>query len=78
MNAKISQKGWIVIPALLREKYGLKPGFDVHIIDYGGVLSMVPILNNPIAEGKGYLKGTNSLTAVLIKEHRLEQERDKK
>jgi AbrB family looped-hinge helix DNA binding protein len=78
MNAKISQKGWIVIPAALREKYGLKPGFDVHIIDYGGVLSMVPILKNPIAEGKGFLKGTSSLTLALLNEHLMEQERDKK
>lgn len=78
MNAKISQKGWIVIPASLREKYGLKPGFDVHIIDYGGVLSMVPILKNPIIEGKGFLIGTSSLTNALINEHHLEQERDQR
>jgi len=78
MNAKLSQKGWIVIPSALREKYGLKPGVDLHIIDYGGVLSMVPILKNPIAEGKGFLKGSPSLTSVLINEHHLERERDKK
>lgn len=78
MNAKLSQKGWIVIPAALREKYGLKPGADLHIIDYGGVLSMVPILKNPISEGRGFLKGINSLTIALIKEHQLEQEHDKK
>jgi AbrB family looped-hinge helix DNA binding protein len=78
MNAKISQKGWIVIPASLREKYGLKPGFNVHIIDYGGVLSMVPTLINPIAEGKGFLKGTDSLINALLQEHHLEQERDKR
>ncbi|MDO9120368.1 MAG: AbrB/MazE/SpoVT family DNA-binding domain-containing protein [Anaerolineaceae bacterium] len=78
MNAKLSQKGWIVIPSALREKYGLKPGVDVHIIDYGGVLSMVPISKNPISEGRGFLKGTNSLTQALLNEHKLEQERDKR
>ena len=52
MNVRLSSKGWVVIPAAMREKYGLKPGSDVHVVDYGGVLSLVPTLKNPIQAGK--------------------------
>ncbi len=38
MNIHISRKGWIVIPAALRKKYGLKPGDEVRVVDYGGGL----------------------------------------
>jgi AbrB family looped-hinge helix DNA binding protein len=42
MQLTISSKGWVVIPADLRKKYGLKPGDAVNIVDYGGVLALVP------------------------------------
>ena len=65
---KISAKGWVVIPADLRRKYGLKPGARVQVVDYGGVVALVPLLKNPIREAAGMLKG-ESLTKVLLAEH---------
>jgi len=62
MNVKLSQKGWIVIPAVLREKYGLKPGADLQVVDYGGVLALVPTFKDPINQGAGFLKNADSLT----------------
>jgi AbrB family looped-hinge helix DNA binding protein len=76
MNVRLSAKGWVVIPAALREKYGLKPGSDVRVVDYGGVLSLVPGLKNPIQAGAGMLKGGDSLTQAIVEEHRQERERD--
>ena len=49
----ISEKGWIVIPADLRRKYQLKPGDTVHIVDYGGVLSIIAHLFLIIRLSKG-------------------------
>ncbi len=72
MTLTISNKGWVVIPAELRRKYGLEPGSQVCIVDYGGVLSLVPALDNPIEQAAGMLKGTASLTRVLLAEHRRE------
>ncbi len=43
MKLRLSQKGWIVIPAALRKKYNLKAGDLVQIVDYGGVFGIVPI-----------------------------------
>ena len=44
MTVKVSQKGWVVIPIDLRKKYHLEPGTHLNVVDYGGVLSLVPAL----------------------------------
>jgi AbrB family looped-hinge helix DNA binding protein len=68
----VSSKGWVVIPVELREKYKLHPGARVQIVDYGGVLAIVPAMEDPIAQARGILKGPKSLTALLIAEHQAE------
>jgi AbrB family looped-hinge helix DNA binding protein len=77
MNAVISAKGWIVIPAELRKKHNLYPGTEVQVVDYGGVLALVPKLCNPIEDAAGMLKGRKSLRSALINEHQIENRRDK-
>jgi len=72
----ISNKGWVVIPAELRKKYNLTPGTEVVIVDYGGVLSILPAFKDPIEEGAGFLKGSDSLTAEIVEEHRRERARE--
>lgn len=76
MQVKLSQKGWIVIPAALRKKHNLKPGTDLQVVDYGGVLSIIPTLENPIEDGAGILKRSDSLTKAIIEEHRQELKRE--
>ena len=72
MTVKMSTKGWVVIPAALRKKYNLEPGADLLVIDYGGVITLVPTSENPIEDGAGMLKGEISLTQMLLEEHRKE------
>jgi len=76
MPLTISSKGWVVIPAELRKKYNLVPGTEVVIVDYGGVLSIVPALKNPIKQGRGLLKGLPSLTQDLLKARTKERSRE--
>jgi AbrB family looped-hinge helix DNA binding protein len=76
MALTISNKGWVVIPAELRKKYNLLPGTEVVIVDYGGVLSIIPALQNPIKQGRGMLKGLPSLTQELRKERGKERSRE--
>jgi len=71
-NMVISDKGWVVIPAELRKKYHLSPGSVVQIVDYGGVLALVPALTDPVQQAAGMLKGPKSLTGALLKEHQAE------
>jgi len=75
MEAKISSKGWVVIPAELRKKYDLKPGDKVHVVGYGGVVSLVPHPSDPVAYAAGLVKGRPSLTRALMEEHRRERGR---
>ena len=72
----ISNKGWVVIPAELRKKYNLTPGTEVVIVDYGGVLSILPAPKDPIQEGADMLEGTDSLTQAIVEEHRQERDRE--
>lgn len=73
--ATISAKGWIVIPAEMRRRYGLAPGRQICIVDYGGVITLVPAMTDPIEESAGMLRGERSLATVLAAEHKVELER---
>lgn len=76
MTLTISNKGWVVIPAELRKKYHLTPGTEVVIVDYGGVLAIVPAMKDPVKQGYGMLKGGPSLTQALLKERAAERKRE--
>ncbi len=73
----ISAKGWLVIPAELRRKYDLHPGAEVVLVDYGGVLAIVPAMSNPIEETSGMLKGGPSLIKALKEERARELKRER-
>ena len=73
MSVTVSEKGWIVIPADLRRKYNLHPGTEVSVVDYGGVLALVPAMPKPVQQAAGMLKGRTSLTRALVAEHRRER-----
>ena len=75
-TATLSAKGWVVIPAEYRRKYDLRPGDNVSLVDYGGVLSILPIPRDPIAHGRGLLAGRPSLTRALLEERRAEFRRE--
>jgi AbrB family looped-hinge helix DNA binding protein len=77
MTIKISHKGWVVIPVELRRKYDLKPGDEVHVVDYGGVLSLIPVSDDPLKHASGMLKGNKSLTRALLEERKRERARER-
>ena len=72
----ISSKGWIVIPAQYRKKYDLRSGDQVRLVDYGGVLTIVPALKDPVKQARGMLKGKTSLTKALLEERGRERRRE--
>ena len=75
MNTSIlSEKGWVVIPRELRKRYGLKRGDQLHVVDYGGVISLVPASEDPIKKSLGMLKGKTSLVKELAKSRRQDAE----
>jgi AbrB family looped-hinge helix DNA binding protein len=76
-TSTLSEKGWVVIPQELRQRYGLKKGDRVHIVDYGGVIAIVPASDNPIDTSFGMLKGKSSLLRELTKSRLEDAAREK-
>ena len=74
----ISTKGWVVIPKKYREKYGLSPGAKVRFIECGGILSLLPVPEDPIEAAYGMLKPLEGspCTEEILKEHRRELDRE--
>ena len=54
-----------------------KPGSALRVVDYGGVLGLVPALERPIEEARGLARGDTSLTRALLREHQAEAARGK-
>lgn len=62
----ISDKGAVMIPAEVRERYGLRPGMRVHIVDYGDVLALLPASSDPVVASFGMLRGGSSLVGSFL------------
>ena len=75
-TAKVSTKGWVVIPKVLREKYGLTEGTHVQVVDYGEVLALMPVPDDPVEALHGMLEEGPSLTADLLSERAQERARE--
>lgn len=75
-TATVSTKGWVVIPKDLREKYRLKKGTRIQVVDYGNVLALVPLPDDPVDALHGMLAGGPSLTADLLAERARERARE--
>ena len=72
----VSSKGWVVIPAEYRRKYGILPGQQVRVLDYGGVLTIVPAMNDPVEQAAGMLTGDSSLTGALLRDRAQDRSRE--
>jgi AbrB family looped-hinge helix DNA binding protein len=75
-QAKVSAKGWIVIPAAIRRRYGLTPGTIVDIQDLGDKIVISPRPKASWKKARGMLSGETSLTAELLIERAKDRERE--
>ena len=75
-SAIISAKGWIVIPAEYRKKHRLEPWTKVDIVDYGGVLTIVPEFDDPVRQAKEIFKSRKVMSKVLLNERKKERKRE--
>lgn len=70
-TVKALSKGQVVIPAKIRKKYHINPGSELHILDYRGIIYLVPPVDDPIKTACGLLPQKKpSLSAKLLKERR--------
>ncbi len=76
METYSSIKGQIVIPAILRRKYGIKKGTKILITDTGDGIVLKPLTDQYLKSLQGSLKGTGGLK-ILLDERRKDKEREK-
>jgi len=76
MKAKVSTKGWVVIPAALRRRHGLKPGALVEFRELSGKIVIIPRVTDVIEDLYGKLAGETSLTKALLEDRAKELERE--
>jgi AbrB family looped-hinge helix DNA binding protein len=78
MQAKVSAKGWVVIPAKLRRRFDLKPGATVGFKATDQGILITPGATDPVETLYGKLAGKVSLTKALLKERARELKREEK
>jgi AbrB family looped-hinge helix DNA binding protein len=74
-QAKISAKGWIVIPAALRRRYGLTPGTIVNVEDRNGEI-VISTRRDAYKDARGMFSEGPSLTEDLLGERAKDRERE--
>jgi AbrB family looped-hinge helix DNA binding protein len=76
MKARVSAKGWVVIPAVLRKRFGIKPGTSIEFQEAGERIVLIPGTKDPVDEFYGKLAGKISLTDALLEERTKEVRRE--
>jgi AbrB family looped-hinge helix DNA binding protein len=78
IKVTLSEKGQIVLPVALRNRYGLKKGDKLAVEEVEGAILLRPIPRNPLLalRGKYRTKGQEKLTDILLRERRLDRERE--
>jgi AbrB family looped-hinge helix DNA binding protein len=71
-TVKTLSKGQIVIPAGIRKKYHIEPGTEIQIMEYGGIIYLIPPVQDPIKAACGILPLKPSLSEKLLRERRKE------
>lgn len=67
---KILAKWQVVIPAKLRKKYHIATGSELEVLEYGGVIHLIPPVADPVAAAMGCLPRTPSLAKRLLRDRK--------
>ncbi|MCX5909874.1 MAG: AbrB/MazE/SpoVT family DNA-binding domain-containing protein [Deltaproteobacteria bacterium] len=72
-TVKTLAKGQIVIPAAIRKKYRIEPGTELQIMEYGGIVYLIPPVEDPIGAACGILPPKPSLAERLLRDRKKEK-----
>lgn len=71
-TVKTLSKGQIVIPADIRRRCHIEPGTEMQIMEYGGIIYLIPPVDDPIKAACGLLPPKPSLSEKLLRERKSE------
>ena len=78
MKTTLSERGQTAVPALIREKFDMKPGQQIEWVEDGKAIHLLPIPKNPLKRFRGSSRGlTNALLLHRRKERLKENDRRK-
>jgi AbrB family looped-hinge helix DNA binding protein len=72
----LSNKGQIVIPAELRQRYNLKQGDRFLVKDEDGKITLQLLERHPLLGLKGSYRGKGDLLSDLLQERKAERDRE--
>ena len=58
VTVTVSPKFQVVIPRVIRDALGIRPGQKIQVIRYGDRIELIPL--RPIQETRGFLKGIDT------------------
>jgi AbrB family looped-hinge helix DNA binding protein len=70
MKTRVSAKGQIVIPVVLRSKYGIKNGTKIIVTDAGDGIILKPVNEQYLKNLQGSLKGKGGTKVLLAERHK--------
>jgi len=65
-------KGQIVIPAVLRKKFGISKGTPVNVYEHNNKIIVEPVQKDPVREGRGMLKTKGRVLKRLLADRKEE------
>ncbi len=65
MRTTVTKRAQTVVPAALRERYGIKDGDYLEWIDDGAVIKVIPIPSDPIKALRGSARGERLVERLL-------------
>ncbi len=74
-TATVSKEDRVLIPKEIMEKYNIRRGDKVNIVDYGDVISMIPVSKDVVSVSSGIFKSKRSLTKSLLDDRKKEIKR---
>lgn len=74
MKTTLSERGQTAVPAVIREKFGMKPGQQIEWVEDGKAIHLLPVPENPIKHFRGSSRG---LTSALLSHRKKERARER-
>ena len=76
MRTKVSAKSQVSIPAAIRKEFNIKPNIQLEWISEGGLITVIPISDDPIATFRGRGKGLFPTSKLILERQKERKEED--
>jgi AbrB family looped-hinge helix DNA binding protein len=76
MRTKVSSKSQVSIPAGIRKEFNIKPNIQLEWIADGGLITVIPVTDDPVATFRGRGKGLYQTSKLILERQKERKEED--